>query len=28
VASTLEGFRDHVAAHLGGWCPSRMRRVS
>jgi NADH:ubiquinone oxidoreductase subunit F (NADH-binding) len=28
VASTLDVFRDHVAAHLEGWCPSRMRRVS
>jgi NADH:ubiquinone oxidoreductase subunit F (NADH-binding) len=28
VASTLDVFRDHVAAHLAGWCPSRMRRVS
>lgn len=28
VASTLDVFRDHVAAHLGGWCPSRMTRVS
>jgi NADH:ubiquinone oxidoreductase subunit F (NADH-binding) len=28
VASTLDIFRDHVAAHLEGWCPSRMRRVS
>jgi NADH:ubiquinone oxidoreductase subunit F (NADH-binding) len=27
VASTLEVFRDHVAAHLAGWCPSRMRRA-
>ena len=28
VASTLDVFRDHVSAHLGGWCPSRIRRVS
>jgi NADH:ubiquinone oxidoreductase subunit F (NADH-binding) len=28
VASTLDVFRDHVAAHLEGWCPSRVRRVS
>ena len=28
VASTLDVFRDHVAAHLGGWCPSRIRRTS
>ncbi len=28
VASTLEVFRDHVAAHLDGWCPCRMRRVA
>jgi NADH:ubiquinone oxidoreductase subunit F (NADH-binding) len=27
VASTLDAFRDHVAAHLEGWCPSRMRPV-
>ncbi len=25
VASTLDVFRDHVAAHLEGWCPSRLR---
>jgi NADH:ubiquinone oxidoreductase subunit F (NADH-binding) len=28
VASTLDVFRDHVAAHLEGWCPSRVRRAS
>jgi len=28
VASTLDVFRDHVSAHLAGWCPSRIRRVS
>lgn len=29
VASTLDVFRGHVSAHLGGWCPSRrQRRVS
>jgi NADH:ubiquinone oxidoreductase subunit F (NADH-binding) len=28
VASTLDVFRDHVAAHLQGWCPTRVRRVS
>ena len=28
VASTLDVFRDHVSAHLGGWCPSRIRKVS
>jgi NADH:ubiquinone oxidoreductase subunit F (NADH-binding) len=28
VASTLDVFRDHVAMHLEGWCPSRVRRVS
>jgi NADH:ubiquinone oxidoreductase subunit F (NADH-binding) len=27
VASTLDVFRDHVAAHLEGWCPSRLRPV-
>jgi NADH:ubiquinone oxidoreductase subunit F (NADH-binding) len=25
VASTLDVFRGHVAAHLEGWCPSRRR---
>jgi NADH:ubiquinone oxidoreductase subunit F (NADH-binding) len=25
VASTLDVFRDHVAAHLEGWCPSRLQ---
>lgn len=24
VSSTLDVFRDHVAAHLEGWCPSRL----
>jgi NADH:ubiquinone oxidoreductase subunit F (NADH-binding) len=28
VRSTLHVFRDHVAAHLAGWCPSRMRRAA
>jgi NADH:ubiquinone oxidoreductase subunit F (NADH-binding) len=28
VGSTLDVFRDHVAAHLDGWCPSRVRPVS
>jgi NADH:ubiquinone oxidoreductase subunit F (NADH-binding) len=28
VGSTLEVFRDHVAAHLEGWCPTRMRDAS
>jgi NADH:ubiquinone oxidoreductase subunit F (NADH-binding) len=28
VGSTLDVFRDHAAAHLQGWCPSTMRRVS
>jgi NADH:ubiquinone oxidoreductase subunit F (NADH-binding) len=28
VGSTLDVFRDHTAAHLQGWCPSTMRRVS
>lgn len=28
VGSTLEVFRDHVAAHLEGWCPSRVRPVA
>jgi NADH:ubiquinone oxidoreductase subunit F (NADH-binding) len=28
VASTLDVFRDHVAAHLEGWCPTRVRRAS
>jgi NADH:ubiquinone oxidoreductase subunit F (NADH-binding) len=28
VSSTLGVFRDHVAAHLEGWCPTSMRRVS
>jgi NADH:ubiquinone oxidoreductase subunit F (NADH-binding) len=28
VASTLDIFRDHVAAHLEGWCPTRIRRAS
>ncbi len=28
VASTLDVFRDHVAAHLGGWCPNRVRKAS
>jgi NADH:ubiquinone oxidoreductase subunit F (NADH-binding) len=28
VASTLDVFRDHVAAHLEGWCPTRIRRAS
>ena len=28
VSSTLDVFRDHVAAHLEGWCPSRVRRAS
>jgi len=28
VASTLEVFAHHVTAHLKGWCPTRMRRVS
>ena len=28
VTSTLDVFRDHVAAHLDGWCPSRVRRAS
>jgi NADH:ubiquinone oxidoreductase subunit F (NADH-binding) len=28
VDSTLTVFRDHSAAHLQGWCPSRMRTVS
>jgi NADH:ubiquinone oxidoreductase subunit F (NADH-binding) len=28
VGSTLDVFRDHVAAHLEGWCPTRLRRVS
>jgi NADH:ubiquinone oxidoreductase subunit F (NADH-binding) len=28
VGSTLEVFRDHTAAHLQGWCPTTMRRVS
>jgi NADH:ubiquinone oxidoreductase subunit F (NADH-binding) len=28
VASTLDVFRDHVAAHLEGWCPSRVRPAS
>jgi NADH:ubiquinone oxidoreductase subunit F (NADH-binding) len=27
VASTLDVFRDHVAAHLEGWCQSRLRPV-
>jgi NADH:ubiquinone oxidoreductase subunit F (NADH-binding) len=27
VASTLEVFRGHVAAHLEGWCPSDRRRA-
>ena len=24
IASTLDVFRDHVSAHLEGWCPSRL----
>jgi NADH:ubiquinone oxidoreductase subunit F (NADH-binding) len=28
VASTLDIFRNHVAAHLAGWCPSRLPRVT
>jgi hypothetical protein len=28
VDSTLTVFRDHSAAHLQGWCPTRMRTVS
>jgi NADH:ubiquinone oxidoreductase subunit F (NADH-binding) len=28
VGSTLDVFRDHVSAHLEGWCPTAMRRVS
>jgi NADH:ubiquinone oxidoreductase subunit F (NADH-binding) len=28
VSSTLDVFRGHVAAHLEGWCPSRMRGVT
>jgi len=28
VASTLEVFRGHVAAHLDGWCPSSQRRAA
>ena len=28
VASTLDIFRNHVAAHLEGWCPSRLPRVT
>ena len=28
IASTLDVFRDHVSAHLEGWCPSRLRPVS
>jgi NADH:ubiquinone oxidoreductase subunit F (NADH-binding) len=27
VASTLDVFRGHVAAHLEGWCPSEQRRA-
>jgi NADH:ubiquinone oxidoreductase subunit F (NADH-binding) len=28
VASTLAVFRDHVAAHLQGWCPAEPRRAA
>jgi NADH:ubiquinone oxidoreductase subunit F (NADH-binding) len=28
VASTLDVFRGHVAAHLEGWCPSAQRRAA
>ena len=28
VASTVDVFRDHVAAHLDGWCTSRARTAS
>lgn len=28
VASTLDLFRGHVAAHLDGWCPSSQRRAA
>jgi NADH:ubiquinone oxidoreductase subunit F (NADH-binding) len=28
VASTLQTFAGHVAAHLDGWCPSSARRVA
>jgi len=28
VASTLDLFRGHVAAHLDGWCPSAQRRAA
>ena len=28
VASTLDVFRGHVAAHLDGWCPSAQRRAA
>ncbi|HEY3530726.1 MAG TPA: NADH-ubiquinone oxidoreductase-F iron-sulfur binding region domain-containing protein [Nocardioides sp.] len=28
VASTLDVFRGHVAAHVEGWCPSAQRRIA
>jgi NADH:ubiquinone oxidoreductase subunit F (NADH-binding) len=28
VGSTLDVFGDHTAAHLQGWCPATLRRVS